>query len=45
MAAPFMVGASIMTTLVTALLGAALVLLSIHRGPIRERYGLWSRLI
>lgn len=29
----------------TALCGAALVLLSIPRGPIRERYGAWSRWI
>ena len=27
------------------LLGAALIALSLRRGPIRERYGDWSRLI
>jgi hypothetical protein len=45
MAAPFMFGASTVTSIVSVVLGAALVVLSIRRGPIRERYGNWDRLI
>ncbi|OOO00851.1 MAG: N-acetyl-alpha-D-glucosaminyl-diphospho-ditrans,octacis-undecaprenol 4-epimerase [Chromatiales bacterium USCg_Taylor] len=45
MAAPFMFGASMVTTVVSMVLGAALVVLSIRRGPIRARYGNWNRLI
>lgn len=45
MAAPFMFGASTVTNVVSVILGAALVVLSIRRGPIRERYGNWNRLI
>ena len=45
MAAPFMFGASTVASVVSMVLGAALVVLSIRRGPIRERYGNWNRLI
>ena len=45
MAAPFILGASMGTTVVSIVLGVALVVLSIRRGPIRERYGNWDRLI
>jgi len=43
--APFMFGASMVTTVVSMVLGAGLVVLSIRRGPIRERYGNWNRLM
>jgi hypothetical protein len=45
LAAPFMLDASTFTSIVSVVLGAALVVLSIRRGPIRERYGNWNRLI
>jgi nucleoside-diphosphate-sugar epimerase len=45
MAAPFVFGASTVTSVVSVVLGAALFVLSIRRGPIRERYGNWNRLI
>jgi hypothetical protein len=45
MASSFLLGASLSTTIVSLELGAGLVLLSIRRGPVRERYGAWSRSI
>jgi nucleoside-diphosphate-sugar epimerase len=45
MAVPFMFGASTVATVVTMVLGAGLIVLSIRRGPIRARYGNWNRLI
>ena len=45
MAAPFMFGAGMISTVVSTVLGAALVVLSIRRGAIQERYGNWNRLI
>lgn len=45
MATPFMWRADAMTSGMALLLGLALVVLSIRRGPIRERYGSWNRLI
>ena len=45
MAAPFMFGAGMTSTVVSMFLGAALVALSIRRGAIQERYGNWNRLI
>ena len=45
MATPFMWSADIMTTVVSLFLGVALVVLSIRRGPIKERYGNWNRLM
>ncbi len=45
MAAPFMFGADMVTSAVSLILGAALVALSVRRGPIRERYGNWNRWI
>jgi hypothetical protein len=45
MAAPFMFSASTVASVVSMLLGAAVVVLSIRRGSIRERYGNWNRLI
>jgi hypothetical protein len=45
MAAPFVFGADTLSTIVTVAMGVALVLLALRRGPIRERYGRWSRVI
>ena len=45
MAAPFMFTAGITATIVSVVLGVALIALSLRRGLIRERYGNWSRLI
>ncbi len=45
MAVPFMFGGSMVATIVSLILGAALVVLSVRRGPIRERYGNWDRLV
>jgi hypothetical protein len=45
MAVPFMLGASVVATVVTMTLGAALIVLSIRRGPILARYGGWNRLM
>jgi hypothetical protein len=45
MAVPFMFDANLVATVVTVALGAALMALSIRRGPIRESYGNWNRLI
>jgi hypothetical protein len=44
-ATPFIYGASMMATVASLVCGGALVALSIRRGPIRERYGHWTRLI
>jgi nucleoside-diphosphate-sugar epimerase len=41
--APFVFGASTGTSTVSVVLGAALIVLSIRRGCIRERYGNWNR--
>lgn len=43
--APLLWEADTLSTVVSVALGAALVALSIRRGPIRERYGRWNRLI
>ena len=45
MLTPFVWSAGISTNVVGVILGAALIALSIRRGPIRERYGEWNRLI
>ena len=45
MAAPFMLTAGITATIASVGLGVALIVLSIRRGPILERYGNWDRLI
>jgi nucleoside-diphosphate-sugar epimerase len=45
MASPFVLGAGVATAGVSLVLGAGLVLLSIRRGTVRERYGAWSRSI
>jgi hypothetical protein len=42
---PFIYDASIVATLVSIASGVALVGLSIQRGPIRERYGNWNRVL
>jgi hypothetical protein len=42
---PLAFQADCQTIAVTLTLGLALVLLSIRRGPIKERYGLWNRLL
>lgn len=43
--APLLFGADKLTVTVTVGLGFALMLLSIRRGSITERYGLWNRLL
>jgi hypothetical protein len=45
MAAPFMFAASTSAGVISMVLGAALIVLSIRRGRIRERYGNWNRLV
>ena len=45
MAAPFMFAAGMAATIVSVVLGVALIALSLRRGLIRERYGNWDRLI
>jgi hypothetical protein len=42
---PLVFNAEMLTVAVSVTLGIALVLLSIRRGPIVERYGLWDRLL
>jgi uncharacterized membrane protein len=45
-ASPFVMGGASMASTVNAvLLGAALVALSLPRGPVRERYGGWTRCV
>jgi hypothetical protein len=45
LATPFMFEAGTAATLNSLVCGIALVLLSVRRGPIRQRYGTWSRRI
>lgn len=45
LAAPFIVEASTASTINSLACGAALIALSLRRGPIRERYGTWDRMI
>ncbi len=42
---PFIYGATMAATANSLICGAGLIALSFRRGPIRERYGGWSRLI
>jgi nucleoside-diphosphate-sugar epimerase len=42
---PFVYGAGAAATVASLACGAALIALSLRRGPIRERYGAWTRLI
>ncbi|MGH8728873.1 MAG: hypothetical protein ACREV9_12135, partial [Burkholderiales bacterium] len=44
-AVPFMFGASVVATIVSIVLGAALIVLSLPRGVIGNHYGAWDRLI
>jgi hypothetical protein len=44
-ATPFVYDADTPALVASAVLGAALIVLSLRRGPIRERYGDWNRLI
>ena len=44
MAAPLMFAAGMAATIVSVVLGVALIALSLRRGLIRERYGNWGRL-
>ena len=44
-ATPFIFGAGMTATIANIACGVALIALSIRRGPIRERYGAWTRLI
>ena len=43
MASPFLFAGDMAATLVSVLAGAALMALSVRRGPIHERYGVWDR--
>ena len=45
MVAPFMFAAGMAATIVSVVLGVALIALSLRRGLIRERYGNWGRWI
>ena len=45
MAAPFVFAGETAALLVSVVAGAALMALSIRRGPIHERYGAWDRVI
>ena len=45
MATAFIFDGDSMTTAITLGAGLALVLFSIRRGPIQERYGNWNRLL
>lgn len=45
LAAPFLSEAGTASTVNSLVCGAALVALSLRRGPIRERYGTWDRVI
>ena len=42
---PFVYDADLVATVASIVSGAALIVLSIRRGPIRDRYGNWSRLL
>jgi len=44
-AVPFLMEVDTTAAIVTAASGVALILLSIRRGPIRDRYGSWDRVI
>lgn len=44
-AAPFVVEAEMVGTIVSAVFGIAIIALSVRGGPIREQYGDWNRLI
>ena len=43
--APIVIGASAAHITVRLVLGAALIALSIRRGPVRSRYGAWSKVV
>ena len=40
---PFVYGADLFATIASIVSGTALIALAIRRGPIRDRYGKWSR--
>jgi vitamin K epoxide reductase family protein len=42
---PFIYNADLVATVVSIISGAALIGLSVRRGPIRDRYGNWNRLL
>jgi hypothetical protein len=44
-ATPFLYGADGTQTAMSLVCGALLIALSLRRGPIRGRYGRWSRLV
>jgi len=44
-ASPLALQADTPTTVLSVLCGVALIGLSLRRGPIRERYGDWTRLL
>lgn len=45
LATPFLYGAPVLSGALSAAAGLALILLSLRRGPVRERYAGWSRFI
>jgi hypothetical protein len=45
MIAPFLFGADTTGTINSLICGAALIGLSLRRGPVRNRYGAWDRFI
>lgn len=45
LATPFLFGAGTVATIASLICGIALILLSLRRGPIVQRYGSWQRLI
>ena len=45
MATPFVFAGDMNALLVSVVAGAALMALSIRRGPVYERYGSWDRMI
>jgi nucleoside-diphosphate-sugar epimerase len=45
LATPFLFGAGSAATIGSMVCGVALIVLSLKRGPIRERYGAWTKLI
>ncbi|WOH53259.1 NAD-dependent epimerase/dehydratase family protein [Bradyrhizobium sp. sBnM-33] len=42
---PFVYGADMVATIASVVSGVALIALSVRRGPIRDRYGNWSRVL
>jgi hypothetical protein len=45
LATPFLYGADTAATIASLACGLALIALSLRRGPVRQRYGRWQKLI